>query len=70
MRNGGIDLTPANMNVQVKTGSQESNDQIKFHLNPAMLAQLQKSPGFVPVVVSMQPLKSVAAFLEIPKNNK
>ena len=58
---GGIDLTPANMNLQ----TQNAGDGIKFHLNPAMLAQLLKAPGFVPVIINIQPLKDLKTFLEI-----
>ena len=59
---GGIDLTPANMNLQVKKEI-ASPLGIKFHLDPAMLEQLQNAPGFVPVIISVQPLKSLAEFL-------
>jgi len=79
---GGIDLTPANMNVQVKTGSPTEtfgddkrsnwNDSrsngigkgIQFHIDPAMLAQLQNAPGFVPVIIRVRPLKSLTEFLQ------
>ena len=57
---GGIDLTPAHMNVQ----TQNSNGGIKFYLNPAMLAQLRNAPGLIPVIIKMQPLKNLKAFLE------
>jgi len=86
-RKGGIDLTPANMNLQVKTGSPTEafgdgsgkeiasslgsaprNDiGIKFHLTPAMLAQLQNAPGFVPGIINIQPLKSLSEFLGLEK---
>jgi hypothetical protein len=56
---GGIDLTPANMNLQ----TQNNGDGIKFHLDPAMLKQLQNAPGFVPVIINIQPLKSLPEFL-------
>jgi len=58
---GGIDLTPANMNLQ----TQNSNGEIKFHLNPAMLQQLQNAPGFVPVIISVQPLNDLKSFLGV-----
>jgi hypothetical protein len=75
---GGIDLTPANMNVEVKKGIASSNDTnltpneaigpfdtgIQFHLDPAMLEQLQNAPGFVPVIINIQPLKDISVFLE------
>jgi len=55
---GGIDLTSD------KALSVQNNGQgIKFHLDPAQLAQLQNTPGFVPVIISIQPLKSLQEFL-------
>jgi len=58
--NGGIDLTSD------KALSVQNNGQgIKFHIDPAMLQQLQNAPGFVPVIINIQPLKSLSAFLGI-----
>jgi len=56
---GGIDLTPARMNLVTHNllGS------IKFHLDPVMLQQLQNAKGFVPVIVRIEPLKSLPEFL-------
>ena len=59
--NGGIDLTPANMNLQ----TQNPSGEIKFHLDPAMLAQLQNAPGFVPVIINVQPMNNLREFLGI-----
>ena len=59
--NGGIDLTPANMHLQTKNAGQA----IKFHLDLAMLKQLQNAPGFVPVIISIQPMVNLRAFLGI-----
>ena len=58
-RNGGIDLTQANMNLQ----TQNTGEGIKFQLDPAMLAKLQNAPGFVPVIINIQPLKNLQEFL-------
>ena len=63
-KTGGIDLTPANMNLQ----TQNNNGEIKFHLDPAMLKQLQNAPGFVPVIINIQPLKSLQEFLGLNQN--
>jgi len=41
------------------------NEGIQFHLDPAMLARLQNSPGFVPVVINIQPLKDLQEFLGV-----
>ena len=56
---GGIDLTPANMHLQIQNASKG----IKFQVDPAMLRQLQNAPGFVPVIINIQPLKSLPEFL-------
>ena len=80
---GGIDLTPANMNLQTKMDSplqlrfakqsgRGGNDSgrvgddssgIKFHIDPAMLQQLQNAPGFVPVIINIQPMNDLRQFL-------
>jgi len=72
---GGIDLTRANMNLQTNVmdsrfrgnDSRDSNNNvgIKFHLDPAKLAEFQNAPGFVPVVINIQPLKSLSSFLGV-----
>ena len=43
----------------------EGNDSqgIKFHIDPAMLRQLQNAPGFVPVIISIQPMNNLKQFL-------
>jgi len=43
----------------------QNDEGIKFHLDAAMLQRLQNSPGFVPVIINVQPLKSLTKFLEI-----
>ncbi|MBF0570383.1 MAG: histidine phosphatase family protein [Candidatus Omnitrophica bacterium] len=58
---GGIDLTPANMNLQ----TQNSNEGIKFRIDPAMLQKLQNAPGFVPVIVNIQPMMNLKDFLGV-----
>jgi len=62
---GGIDLTSGKLNVQTLGGA--GNDivkGIKFHLNPALLAQLQNAPGFVPVIINIQPMTDLRQFLD------
>jgi len=56
---GGIDFTTNKTPLEV----QNTGEGIKFHLDPGMLQQLQNAPGFVPVIISVQPLKGIAAFL-------
>jgi len=58
---GGIDLSPTNIDLQ----SRSSDGEIKFRMDPAILARLQKAPGFVPVIINIQPLKSLSAFLGV-----
>jgi len=61
---GGIDFTPKGMNVLVKNGSSMHEKGIQFHLNPAQLVALRNSPGFVPVIINIQPMRNLKAFLD------
>jgi len=56
---GGIDLTPANMHLQ----TQNAGEGIKFHMDSAMLKQLQNAPGFVPVIINIKPITDLRQFL-------
>ena len=56
---GGIDLSSANMNLQTRN----SGGDIKFDIDPAMLQRLQNTTGFVPVIINVQPLRSLSGFL-------
>ena len=58
---GGIDLTTANMNLETRNAGQA----IKFNIDPAMLKQLQNAPGFVPVIISIQPMVNLRKFLDV-----
>jgi len=58
---GGIDLTPTNKVLQ----TQNNGIAIKFHISPAQLAQWQRAPGVMIESISIQPLKSLSAFLGI-----
>jgi hypothetical protein len=58
---GGIDFNTNIMNLQLQNGGQ----RIKFHLDPVQLAQLQNAPGFTPVIINIQPMKNLRAFLGI-----
>ena len=64
---GGIDLTPANMNLQTKMDSRvRGNDKgIQFHIDHAMLQQLQNASGFVPVIINIQPMTDLRQFLGV-----
>ncbi len=58
---GGIDLTASKKSLNI----QNDNGEIKFHIDPAMLEELQNAPGFVPVIINIQPLESLSKFLGI-----
>ena len=58
-RRGGIDLTPVNMNLE----TQNLGGAIRFHIDPVMLRQLQNAPGFVPVIINIQPMTNLRQFL-------
>ncbi|MBF0571813.1 MAG: hypothetical protein HQL12_08045 [Candidatus Omnitrophica bacterium] len=62
LKKGGIDLTPANMSLQTKNNGGE----IKFHLDPAMLQQLQNALGFMPVIINIRPMDNLREFLGAP----
>jgi len=59
--NGGIDLTRANMNSQTRN----AGVSIKFHMDAAMFQRLKNAPGFVPVIIDIQPIKDIDDFLGI-----
>jgi hypothetical protein len=56
---GGIDLTPANLNLQMRN----TQGGIKFHMDPAMIQKLQNAPGFIPVIINIQPISDLRRFL-------
>jgi hypothetical protein len=62
---GGIDLNPDQMGLVIKTftGTLGKQTSMKFKLDPAMRGELLKSAGFEPVIISVQPLKNLPAFL-------
>ena len=56
---GGIDFNSDKMNLQLQNAGQE----IKFHMDPAMLQHLQNAPGFTPVIINIQPMTDLPLFL-------
>jgi predicted house-cleaning noncanonical NTP pyrophosphatase (MazG superfamily) len=62
---GGIDFNTDKMNLQI----QYSGGEIKFHLDPAMLQQLQNATGFVPVIINIQPMTNLRQFLGLDATN-
>jgi len=63
---GGIDLTPAHMNLQ----TQNLGGRIKFHMDTSMLKQLQDASGFEPVIVSIQPMVNLKIFLGLKNRDE
>ncbi len=57
---GGIDLT-SDRALSVQNNGQ----RIRFHIDPAQLAQLQNTPGFVPVIINIEPIKDLRRFLGV-----
>ncbi|MBF0490440.1 MAG: hypothetical protein HQL15_07435 [Candidatus Omnitrophica bacterium] len=62
---GGIDLT-SDKAMQVKN---DGNGEIKFHLDPTQLAQLQNASGFTPVIIGIQPMTDIKLFLGLNDAN-
>lgn len=62
---GGIDLTPANLNMQI----QNNGDGLKLQLDPVMLEQLQNAIGFEPVIINIQPMIDFRLFLGFMDND-
>ena len=60
-KRGGIDLTSRQLQLQI----QNKGGQIIFHLDPAMLQQLQDATSFVPLIINIQPVPDLALFLGI-----
>ncbi|MBI3315340.1 MAG: hypothetical protein HYZ86_05330 [Candidatus Omnitrophica bacterium] len=58
---GGIDLNVADDILKV----QNQNGEIKFNVDPAMLEQFRNVPGFVPVIINVQPMNNLKVFLGI-----
>jgi hypothetical protein len=63
LANGGIDLNSIDKDLQTK-----ENGEIKFTIDPAMLEELQNAPGFVPVIINIQPLTDLPTFLTTAAN--
>jgi len=61
---GGIDFTANKIPLEFKN----AGEAIKFHIDPAMLAQLQNSMGFVPVIFSVKPMINLRQFLGVDNN--
>jgi hypothetical protein len=58
---GGIDLTPERMDLQT-TGDGKDN-AMEFKFDAAEIQRLEKVPGFVPVIMDIQPVNDFWGFL-------
>ncbi|MDE2027561.1 MAG: hypothetical protein KGJ11_03330, partial [Candidatus Omnitrophica bacterium] len=58
---GGIDLTRAKMNLQTL----DNGRGIRFNFDASQLARWQNAPGFVPVIIHIQPVGDLRGFLGI-----
>ncbi len=56
---GGIDLSAADLFLEI----QKSGRGAQYSLDPGVLKRLKDVPGFVPVVISVQPVKDLTLFL-------
>ena len=76
IKKGGIDFKPDKVDsafavknsggeISAKGGSASGGN---FHIDPAMLEQLQNAPGFVPVIINIQPVDDLRLFLGIKEN--
>jgi len=60
---GGIDFKSDKVDNVLTV--QNSGSAIRFNIDPAMLQQLQNAPGFVPVIINIQPMNDLHLFLGI-----
>jgi hypothetical protein len=58
---GGIDLTPARMDLQTKG----EGAGMAFNFDPAMIVQFKNAAGFRPVILSIQPMADLPKFLGV-----
>jgi hypothetical protein len=56
---GGIDLTDVRVDLQENADS----GTIKFHLDPAIIEQLNNAAGFYPVIIKVQQVTDLGVFL-------
>jgi hypothetical protein len=56
---GGIDLT-SDKTLTIQSNGEEG---IKFHIDPAQLAQLKNASGFVPIIINIQPMTDLRRFM-------
>ncbi len=60
-KQGGVDFTANKTPLEV----QNVGGDIQFHIDLAMMKQLQAAPGFYPVIMNITPLKDLKVFLDV-----
>ena len=65
---GGINLNPVDKTLDVDAA--QGAAAMKFNIDPAMLKEYQSAPGFVPVIMNIEPLESLPAFLGASEQEK
>ena len=69
---GGIDFKPDKVDsaFAVKRDPGEKlgtrNEYMSPFFDPAMFQQLQNAPGFIPVIINIQPMDDLRLFLGVP----
>ncbi len=58
---GGIDLKSDKVDSAFVI--KNSGEGIKFHIDPDMLQKLQNTPGFMPVIINIEPMNNLPQFL-------
>jgi uridine kinase len=59
-KTGGIDLT-SDQGLSI----QNQGQAVKFYIDPSKLAELQNTPGFVPIIINVQPVTDLRLWLGI-----
>lgn len=61
---GGIDLNASQLDLQTLT----SGEEIKFEMTPELLLEFQNAPGFMPIIINIQPMINLQMFLGLKKD--
>jgi hypothetical protein len=60
---GGIDLNPVDQTLSVSAG--EAAPAMQFNIDPSMFQQYRAASGFTPVILNVQPMDDLPAFLGV-----
>ena len=69
-RLGLAKLQKTMMTISSNLQAQSNGGEIKFQIDPAMLQQLKNAPGFVPLIINIQPLENLQEFLGLNVESK